>query len=384
MLALPSWAESDWEAGSRLIGERKYNQALTFLVSSIKSNPTDVSSINLAANCCMLLGERNTAYELYWHIVRAFPSSKESYTLRTFLRQNDPLYASHASNNNFARSLPLQALLAVEQKFNANPKSATAGSSNAAAGTATASSTRIAKKPKSEGLSKSEIINAMLKVVRPLKDHPSVSKSLVDNTKSVLMRYPDRLLELMYDEGYTVCLTPTLIDRDPGLTNTQPSGYEDGHTFKDCPGMFDPRTRQLVICEYTIGNGFDCVNTSDPMGTLLHEAGHAIDFLLGAQEMRTNKQPRHIWYYSETEEYKHAYLLDSGKINDDAVKTKLSYFLQKSDRGPAEAFAELMCQKYGGGNDKYRAERGRLVTASFPQALAVIEARLAQLARTGK
>lgn len=384
-----SFAESYYVTATRLVAERKYNQALTQLVYALRTDPRDISALNLAGNCCVMLGERDTGYMLYWHIVRAFPSSKDAYSLRAYLRQNDPLYATRAANNQFASVLPVAELLATEKKFNpqsANSSSSNSGRTSSASSTVTnisSSSTRSGAQ-KSEGLSKSQIINLMVKTVRPLKDHPAVSPALVDRTKSVLMRYPAELIALLYDEGYTVCLTPTLIDRDPELANTQPSGYEDGATYKDCPGMFDARSKQLVICEYTIANGFDCNPAPDPTGTLLHEGGHAIDFLLGAQERRYNKSIRHIWYFSETDQFKHAYYLDSGKITDDSVKSKLNYFLQKSNRGPCETFAELMCQKFGGASEKRRVERGQMVTSTFPQALSIINNRLAQLERTGK
>src|SRR6185436_14721642 len=124
-----------------------------------------------------------------------------------------------------------------------------------------------------------------------------------------------------------------LIDKEPELVNTQPSGYEEGTTYRNCPGCFDGG--EIVICEYTfIGDSDDLRAQKDTVSTLRHEIGHALDYCLGG--------------YSTTTAFKHAHALDAGSMDEDA-KPQLAYYLQKDISGPIETFAELVCAKLGGG-----------------------------------
>jgi hypothetical protein len=87
--------------------------------------------------------------------------------------------------------------------------------------------------------------------------------------------------------------------------------------------------------------------------------GHAVDNCLGG--------------FSRTDEFKHAYYLDIGQIDDD-LKPRVSYFLQPGQGGPSEAFAELVCYHFGGRPSNQ--SRCHLVHASFKLTTALIDKKL--------
>lgn len=137
---------------------------------------------------------------------------------------------------------------------------------------------------------------------------------------------------------------------DPRLQNTQPNGYEDGTTWKNSPGYC--HGHKIVICAYVMAHDeLGWVGADDPVSTLRHETGHAIDFLLGE--------------ISQREEYKHDFLLDVGGMDDD-IRQNLSYYTQKAYSGPAESFAEITCILLGGASTKWRMDKEKLITEHFP------------------
>jgi|AGTN01.3.fsa_nt_gi Uncharacterized protein conserved in bacteria len=317
----------------------KYQEAAEAFSTYIQSNPTDINAYTYLANCYFQLRKQNEAIKTYWYVVRNFPSHKRAFEIREFLKKNDPQYVQHAGDSSFGRTASL-ATVKLTGDAAANIKRTLA-----------------------PARSKAEIVNELLKTVRPLKGRPPVSDTMISNAQGVLKSYPDGFLQLMSLRRIKVVLTPTTIDHNPGVENTQPRGYEDGTTFKDCPGFYNGR--ELVVCEYTIGNGFDVKRLDDPMGTLRHEMGHCIDHLLGD--------------ITDTDEFKHAYYLDTGAINDEGVRNRISYYLQKSSGGPSEAFAELCCYKYGGRGADSRNSTCALLHANMKLTTAIIDRKLAAL-----
>lgn len=316
----------------------RYLEAAEGLSAYVGMAPNDITAYTYLANCYFQLRKRDEAIMTYWYVVRTFPTHKRAYETREFLKKNDPQYAQHAGDKSFGTKIPIVA---------------TKGASSAA----------NIKRNLTPARSKNEIVADLIKTIRPLKNRPAVSPLMISNAEDVLKAYPEGLLRLMSARRIKVVLTPTTIDHNPGVENTQPRGYEDGSTFKDCPGFYNGR--ELVICEYTISNGFDWKRLDDPMGTLRHELGHCIDDLLGE--------------VTETEEFKHAYYLDTGAIDDEGVRNKISYYLQKASGGPSEAFAELCCYKYGGRGADSRNSTCALLHANMKLTSAIIDRKLAAL-----
>jgi len=339
-LALPAESQDVFQMAVGVYKQKRYTEAAEAFFRITIISPDNVDAHVYYANSMYMLKDTDAALRSYWYVVRKFPGSRKAYEIREYLKRIDPKFAQHSNDSSYAAF-----------------RTRKIGSSSA--GTASSGSIYAAS---SSHRASGDIIDEIVKTVRPLKNRPNVSESLISETKAALKAYPPNLLKVIYDKGCRIWLSPTMVDKEPGMENTQPSGYMEGHTYRDCPGMF--YSGGIVVCEFTIGNGFDWDKCTDPIGTLHHELGHALDWYLGR--------------ISDTEEYKHAYRLDSGQIKDDATRNKLAYFLQKDFRGPSESFAELMCGKYGTRSGRGE-EKTELMKTLFPLTRAVIDKHVAKV-----
>jgi tetratricopeptide (TPR) repeat protein len=293
-----SLASTDLYAdGVAFYKKRDYKQALEQFSSVYAKDPSNANAIYYAAHCNLALGNQNAAVRLYKLLVKQHASSTVAAPAQDVLRR-------------------LKIDLSEQ-----SAKPPTAGPKEA------------------KTTDKKTLIAALVKTVRATADRPEVSQSLVTEMKETLNGYPIGVLQLLTERNCKIFLTPTLIDKEPELVNTQPSGYEEGTTYRNCPGCFS--SGQIVICEYTfIGDSDNLRPQKDTVSTLRHEIGHAIDYCLGG--------------YSMTTEFKHAHALDTGAMDEDA-KPQLAYYLQKDVTGAVETFAELVCAKLGGGKARSRS-----------------------------
>lgn len=323
-------ANKDFDQGVELYKQKHYAQAVESFKNAVNIDNNNPSAYYYLANCAYALGKRPEAIELYWGIVHKFGTTREAYYSRDFLKRIDPSYGKHST------SLP-----------------ASPGPSTQSKSAATDNSSATTDKEK--------LIKDLLVVVRSQGNRPDVSQDLIGRVKQTLATYPAELLELLEARDIKIHLTPTTIDEDPRMQNTTPRGYEEGTSYKNCPGFFDGE--KIVVCEYALRGSDDSAweHTEDPLGTLRHELGHAFDRCLG--------------HVSASEEFKHAYYLDVGHI-DEEVKPRIAYFLQQSRNGPAETFAELMCYHFGGRTAHWQQARCQLVHSSFTEAASVAEQKL--------
>jgi len=330
--ACSSFGQSNAQA-IRLYKQKDFEGAIKAFSACVKENPRDAKSCFYLANSCYGARRMDEAIKLYWYVTKNFPSASESYSARSFLKQIDRNYLRDSQDSSLAVFPEIKGIEAT-----------------------VAAPTQAAEHRPISSKDKQEIIAALVKVIPAQADRKNISKDLVEKVKEALMAYPTNLLALIYSKGCKVYLTPTMIDKEPGLQNTQPRGYEDGTTFKNCPGMFQ-HGNEIVVCEYAM-QGDNWAPLPDCIGTLRHELGHAVDCYLG--------------WYSHKEAFKHEYFLESANIDDD-VKPRLGYFLQKDVGGPTETFAELMCYQYGGRTENRRTE---LVHASFPALAKMIKTEI--------
>ncbi len=322
---------------------RAFNKGQFHKASEVFQAIVDADSKNFNAHCYLAaslfkLGRDSEAIDAYWVILKKFPDRPQTNGIRTYLYKHDPNFSKNAARN-------------------ASRVGDNAGGDVEMLGAVNARSKRLTDP--------SDIVNAMVGKVKPLKNRPEVSTLLVMDIRDALNEYPPSVLNLLYSRGCKILVTPTYIDHDPQSENSRPQGFEYGSTWKDCPGRFDGRN--VIVCEYTIGNGVDLEKASDPIGILRHEVGHAIDKFLGDLSNKT--------------EFRTAYEQDLHRL-DDFVKPRLHYYIQTEGNGPAETFAELAAAKYGGksqsGKRKNRsATIANLVYDNFPTANKVLESKLA-------
>ena len=288
----------NFDRGIELYKNKNYEAAAKSFAESARVNTKNAGAYYYLANCSYAMGHRDEAIKQYWSILHYFPTAREAYYARSFLKQIDGDYSKHL-NDVSPGQLPVQA-----KTKEADP------------------SERFSPPE----ISKNKLIENILHVVKSQGNRPEVSNTLIEEAKKTLANYPTGLLMSLITKGCYVCLTPTTIDQDPRMQNTKPRGYEEGTTYKNCPGFFDGE--HIVVCEYALRGSDDShwEPTEDPIGTLRHELGHAFDYCLGN--------------ISTSEAFKHAYYLDAGSIDEEA-KPRLAYFLQTSRSGLAETFAEL-------------------------------------------
>ncbi|MDX2105581.1 MAG: hypothetical protein SFY67_04180 [Candidatus Melainabacteria bacterium] len=324
------------EEAKKEFNKGQYHKAAEGFRILVDANANDYKSRSYLAACLLRTGKKEEAMQQYWAIVKRFPDYPETRAIKSYLYKND---------SNFSRNAAMNASIVGD---------------NAPGDVEIQNQPSSGKRPTSA----IEYANAMVGKVKPLKDRPEVSGLLFMDVKAALSEYPVSVLNLLYSNGCKILITPTYIDRDPQAANTRPEGFEYGSTWKDCPGRFDGRN--VIVCEYTIGNGIDLEKASDPIGILRHEIGHAIDRFLGNLSDKT--------------EFKTAYQQDLHRL-DEFVMPRLRYYIQTEGNGPAETFAELAAAKYGGksqsGNRKNRsATIANLVYDNFPTANKVLESKL--------
>lgn len=308
--------QTNFEKATKLYSQKQFQSAYALFSSIYTADPSNLTALFYCGNCQMAAGQRSEAIKAYSEIVTRSPNSAVGIAAQSALN----------SVNASTTAAQLAKTTGPVGRMDADKIPQVAAAYRASIGEPKSIATSM------KGDIKAQEIDEIVKTVRAQADRPNVSDSFVMETKEALTQYPTPLLHLLIKKGIHVKLTPTMVDNDPSLAYKQPRGYEDGKTYKNCPGLFNGY--DIVVCEYEfIGDSNELRKCLGPMGTLRHELGHAVDRALGL--------------VSRTEEFRHRYLLDIGTI-DDETKSKITYYLQKDKAGPSETFAEIMCSKYGG------------------------------------
>jgi len=322
-IILPSMAlDVDYAKGTELYKAAKYKDALASFSDCIRINPQNSAAYYCIGNCLGATGQKAAAQGWYEALLQRFPLSPYAGLAREALNKNFP-----------------------------------------GIGTTPQPSQPTIETPRPQG---GYIDSAkMIVVVSPKGERPAVSDKFLSDVKSALATMPKATVAFLYEKGCRVFVTPTLIDKNPELQNTHPKGYDEDHTYKQAPAIFDGQS--VVVCEHTINAETEGLRpTNNAMGAVRHEFGHAVDHYLG--------------YVSEKQNFRHEFYLDLGRISVED-KVKLHYFCQTADRGPSECFAEVYSGITGGpaSDAKHRQELNKSVMENFPKVHAFVNKTLKQM-----
>lgn len=323
LLCVSAYAVSQevFDGGITSYGQKKYREALEKFTKATKADPRNSSGYLYQANCRYMLGDVAGAIKLYQYIVKYFPQSAAGRQAAQFLATR----GSGASHNETTRKASSTATNESGDDREDNPVP--------------------------------DSMASLVKVVRPRADRPAVSTSVLATIKAALDRLPKSIKSTLWKNDIKIFVTPTVEDYEPGVKYQEARGYEGG-TYKSCPAFYS--NGKVVLAEHTLDESDESVNAAfspeHMVNSLYHETGHALDDCL--QDIST------------CEEFKHAYLLDSARI-EPATAHRLRYYLQKSTAGQGECCAELIGSLLG-----QRESHTNEMMASFPLTLKFLRAKL--------
>ena len=315
---------SQFQNGVALYNARRYSEAAQFFTSVIKQEPSNSDAYYYLATCQHLLGDKVSCVRLYEYIVKYFPNTPAATSASQYLSKNSPDGGAggDASSEKQLKDVA-DALQSAVKKATTAPAS----------------------------------IASLVQVVRARADRPNVSTEAVTAIKQAVDKLPIPVKNVLWANSVKIYVTPTVEDYEPGVKYQEARGYEGG-TYKSCPAFY--QNRKIVIAERTMDENDESLKEAFPSGqmvnSLYHEAGHALDFCLDD--------------ISHSEGFKHAYLLDSARIEPAAANT-LRYYLQKSEDGQEECCAELIGTLLGQ-TERHTAE----MKTSFPLTIKFLKAKL--------
>jgi hypothetical protein len=318
----PASAQSaDFKSGMTAYGAKNFKEAVRCFGKVVTAEPRNISAVYYLANSYYSLGQQTAALNYFRWLSENYPNTGEGRGAKSIL-----------------------ARLGAQ---------ASARGESIAAEKAAAAFARAQSSPRASG-------ELQVIVVGNLADHPPVQDKFLAKVKTCLGGIPPKVVAFLASQGCKVYVTPNMIDKEPELLNTRPRGYEDGRTYKNVPALFDGR--DVVICNYTLGDDESWTPREDPSGSVRHEIGHAIDRYLGG--------------VTRDDAFKLMYYKDCGKIEPE-VKERLAYYVQKAQGGPSECFAECVATIFGGGDrgEQHYAD----IRAAFPTVIAYIQNLISQM-----
>lgn len=346
LCALECFARGEYQTALELYGRKQYLPAAQSFESASLSEPTNVSANYYAGYCFYLAGRRNEAITSFWRLARAFPTRREGIQALAYLRQIDADFAKHYASKSLS--------VAGNQVQGSLSRDSTGGESTQSQ----ANSERTVPK-----LSAKAIVDRLVEVKPSAGKNPNVSPSFTRLVKDLVVAMPLPVLRLLLDQGARIVVVSSAVEHDMRIQNTAPRGWDSSFSWKESPAL--TQGSKVVMSQFRADSrSGEAISTTEEIGVLRHETGHAVDYCLGQ--------------FSDTPEFKHAYALESARVPDEH-KQRLDYFLQKSSTGPSETFAELFCYSTGGETDAGRKESCELVHKYFPQCELLMTKRLAAL-----
>lgn len=324
-------AHLDFQAAVQLYNARQYGQALAAFQKISSRDQRNTTAALYLGNCYYALRQTQNAASYYRWIAQNYPLSAEAPTALDMLSRmgmsipkpgspTQPAHQSDSSSHDTGESID-------EATSNVDVKS-------------------------------------MISVVRPQGTHPGCTPAFIEEVTSALDQFPKGLMHYMFVHGCRICITPSLIDRNPELRNTRPRGYDQGDTYKNTPAMFYAPT--VVVCQYAQMGDSDFTTMDGTVGVLRHEFGHAIDHFMGN--------------LTRTETFKHIYYLEQAEVDPD-YRNELHYYIQAGTEGggASECFAEAACIVLGGNKpDSQRDKQDKHFSQSFPNVIKYVKEKIDQ------
>lgn len=305
---------------------KQYPSASVQFLKAMVAEPKNPKPIYYAGYCLYMSGRKEDAIKTFWILVDTIPNSAEAGLARDFLKRIDKNYNNHTK-------------IAVLK-----------------------SDAKSGSPVKTDLQSADFYIAKLIKVHPPRGKYPAVKMSYTNEIKRLLKDLPVPVLKALADNRAKISILPSIVERDFRMQNTVPRGWEEGTSWQNstafCQGT------EVVISEYRIDQSTgEPVETTDEVGVIRHEVGHALD---------------HCLDISDSEEFKHAYRLEAARVPQE-MRRKLDYYLQSGDGGPSETFAELFNDKFGGYTDSGRGNIASQVKNYFPNCKKILEQKLKAL-----
>ncbi len=185
-----------------------------------------------------------------------------------------------------------------------------------------------------------------------------VSDSFSQQTSDAIQTIPEHVWQAIETGGWRVRLAEFVVDAQPELVNDRPRGWPADATWQNTDAIHLPTERLLVLAEKRRNSRGQVVPTARVAGVLRHEMGHAFDMATGNVS----------GFRSASDEFRAAYMTDVGRMSPETAQ-ELAYYLQDSDAGRQEAYAEAFGITLGGGSDEKNTAKFR---EFFPEVLAFL------------
>lgn len=198
-----------------------------------------------------------------------------------------------------------------------------------------------------------------------IEKHDNISGEFSKVIDKTIKDLPPSVRIALARNGYSIVVSDRLTNAMPELKNKQPRGWPAGSTWDQSDGL-QTCDKKIGIAETKyVGNSW--VKTERGAGVLRHEIGHAIDLLMGKEQLQ----------YSGSTEFKVAYERDTTNIAR-TDRDKLHYYLQEGQPGRAETFADMFATQFGGPCNEQERE---VLTRAFPEVAKVISTKIGRLVK---
>lgn len=156
------------------------------------------------------------------------------------------------------------------------------------------------------------------------------STPVYDQVAQCLQKVRPSLKKELLDWGLKIEIVPNILEARPELKGNKPRGYIHGGDYNNCPGLFMPADKTILVAEKASIGSSPYQRNVWVASTMLHEMGHAVDYM----KLATN-----------SEEFKTAYDEDNHRLTNE-LRNEFYYYTQNDAGGP-ELFAQLFAINLG-------------------------------------